>query len=260
MKPPLNRKADELREQSAKHAPIIREIDELYEEVASHMRTSIAIALRIGLRLIYLHRQTGEQETPGGFRAALQGLSDRVAPSTAYRWISAAANTIAKAQNIVAEDGSYDQSELKLPDPNTPAWKALEKTLTAATAGMSMRRLLIGSSATGDESRMDHLITQAEAGDPHAAAMLDKVAAGHLTLVQAIRAAAGAAATKNKERQDPVYLDIDGTTGQPRGLFPKCMVTLANTFARWETLDEAARASAKKSWKELVSHLPKELR
>jgi hypothetical protein len=38
------------------------------------------------------------------------------------------------------------------------------------------------------------------------------------------------------------------------------MITLANTFARWDTLDETARLEARKSWKALVAALPKELR
>lgn len=260
LKPPLIRKADALRAAAASPSPMLREIDDLYAECEQHMRASISSALLIGMRLLWLHRQTGETDAPGGFRAALKSLSDRVAPSTAYRWLNAASNTIAKAQDILAEDGSYDPAEIQLPEPGSKEWSHLEAAISASTKGMSLRRLLIGSSAISDESRLETLITQSEAGDPHATSMLDKVAAGELTLVQAIRAAAGAVATKGKERQDPIYLDIDGTTGQPKGLFPKCMVTLANTFARWETLDEAARGAAKKSWKELVTHLPKELR
>ncbi len=239
---------------------MFREIDELCAEVELSMRTSIATALRIGLRLLYLHRQTGEDDAPGGFRAALERMQDRVPRSTAYRWLNASAAVIAKAQDIVLSDGSFDPSEIKLPEPATPAWLKIEKALTESTKGMSLRRLLIGSSATSDESRMESLIAAAEAGDPHATAMLDAVAAGKLTLVQAIRAAAGAAATKDKERHDPIYLDIDGTTGRLKGLFPKCVITLANTFARWDDLDEAARTEAKKAWKALVISIPKELR
>lgn len=239
---------------------MFREIDELCTEVELSMRTSIATALRIGMRLLYLHRQTGEDDSPGGFRAALERMQDRVPRSTAYRWLNASAAVIAKAQDLVLSDGSFDPAEIKLPEPATPAWLKIEKALTDSTKGMSLRRLLIGSSATSDESRMDSLITAAEAGDHHATAVLEKVASGELTLVQAIRAAAGAAATKDKQRHDPVYLDIDGTTGQLKGLFPKCIVTLANTFNRWEDLDEAARNEAKKAWKTLVISIPKELR
>lgn len=259
-KSPLAQRAEALREAAAKPTPMLREIDELCTEVEASMRTSIATALRIGFRLLYLHRQSGEDDAPGGFRAALERMEGRVPRSTAYRWLNACAAVIAKSQDLLLPDGSFDPAEIKLPEPSTPAWAKIEKALTESTKGMSLRRLLIGSSATGDESRMDSLITASEGGDPHATEMLEKVASGELTLVQAIRAAAGAAATKNKERHDPVYLDIDGTTGRLKGLFPKCVVTLANTFARWNDLDEAARNEAKKAWKQLALNIPKELR
>jgi hypothetical protein len=171
--------------------------------------------------------------------------------------MNAAGNVLARFQ------GTMDQpSATRIPEwiPASPEWKAADKILVDASNGMSLRRLIVGSSARGDESRQDELITGAEAGDPHAIEMLEAVAAGRLTLVQAIRAAAGAAATKGKERHDPVYLDIDGVTGQPTGLFPKCLVTLSNTFARWDTLDETARLEVRKSWKALVAALPKDLR
>jgi hypothetical protein len=244
----------------AKPSPMLREIDALTDELVISLRTSVDLALRIGLRLLHLYRETGENEAPGGFKAALESMDKRVNRSTAYRWLNAATATIARHQEITAADGSFDPDEVTLPAPGTREWLALEKALTKAAQGTSLRRLLIGSAATGDESRMDELITRSEAGDPHAEAMLDKVAKGELTLVQAIRAAAGAKATKNKERRDPVYLDIDGATGQPIGLFPKCLVTLSNTFAHWEELDESARAEARKAWKALVSKLPDDLR
>jgi hypothetical protein len=81
-----------------------------------------------------------------------------------------------------------------------------------------------------------------------------------MTLVQAIRAQAGAAATKNKTRKDPVYLDIDSKTGEATGLVPKCFITLARAFASWDKLDETARKKVKTSWKALVAELPRDLR
>jgi len=89
--------------------------------------------------------------------------------------------------------------------------------------------------------------------------IIEQVSAGKLTLVQAVRALGGKV-TKEKHRTDPVYLDIDGRTGQPTGLFPKCLVTIANTFSRWENLDESARREVRAAWKEVVSKLPKDLR
>ena len=260
MKSPLVTRAAALRESSANHSPILREIDEIYVDLAHHMRTAVGSALRIGLRLLFLHRETGEAESPGGFRAALTALSDRVPPSTAYRWINAASATIAREQGIIDSSGSFDPDEIHLPTPGSKEWIKLEKQLTDTTQGMSIRRLLIGSSATSEESRMDSLISAAENGDPHADEILDRVAKGELTLVQAIRALGGASSTKDKERHDPIYLNIDGATGRLTGLFPKCVVTLANTFARWGDLDESARSEAKKVWKTLALNIPKELR
>lgn len=235
-------------------SPIITEITNLCDEVADNMRRSVAGALKIGLRLMWLHDQVGELSSAGGFRAALETLENRkLARSTAYRWINAAAGVIARHQGV------KDADDIILPEPGTPAWVKLEKHLVDETKGMSLRRLLIGSANTGEESRLDTLITRDEAGDKDAAAILEQVAEGKLTLVQAIRALGGLQA-KVKGRNDAVYLDLDGKTGQPTGLFPKCLVTIANTFNKWEELDEAARKSVKASWKEVISKLPKELR
>jgi hypothetical protein len=230
----------------------------LVQGITQNMRMSCLGALRVGLRLAALHQETNLLDSPGGFRAALTKLEGcEVPPSTAYRWMNAAVGVMVRDQGV--ED---EPSLVMLPEwnPTSEDWKEADQKLTNAANGMSLRRLLVGSAATGDESRQETLITAAEGGDPHAIKMLEAVAAGKLTLVQAIRAAAGAAATKDKTRHDPIYLDIDGITGQPTGLFPKCLVTLSNTFARWETLDESARVEAKKSWKALVANLPRELR
>lgn len=246
------------RDHSAKapQDPMISEILQIADEVTVLIHRSCHGALRIGLRLLALHKRTGDTDAPGGFRAALEAVEHiQISRPTAYRWLNAASGVLAKHQGIT------DPSDLRIPtDPETPEWKTAEKAMESAAKGMSIRRLLVGSSAIGDESRLETLISDSEAGDPHATAMLEKVASGELTLVQAIRAAAGAKATKEKARHDPVYLDIDGTTGRLKGLFPRCIITLANTFARWEDLDEAARSEAKKAWKSLAINIPKELR
>lgn len=233
-------------------SPILIEITDLCEEVATNMRRSIAGALKIGLRLMWLHDQA--QETPGGFSAALETIEGHDVPrSTAYRWINAAAAVVARQQGVT------DPDDINLPEPCTPAWEKLEKHLVETTKGMSLRRLLIGSADTSEGSRLDTLITRDEAGDKDATAILEQVEAGRLTLVQAIRALGGIK-SKEKTRTDPVYLDLDGRTGQPTGLFPKCLITLANAFNQWDRLPEAARREVKASWKEVVSKLPKELR
>lgn len=236
----------------------IAEILELADEIASHLRRSCGGALRIGLRLIALQRATGDSDSPGGFRAAIAALrtlqSHPIAESTAYRWINAAAAVLCR------EHGTTDISDVFMPPPGSQPWLDLEAILHRAAQGMSLRRLLVGPAATGEESRFDSLITAAEAGDAAAEEMLDRVARGEITLVQAIRAAGGASTTRDKTRNDPVYLDIDGRTGHPIGLVPKCLVTLSNAFARWDTLDETARREMRASWKALVGNLPKELR
>jgi hypothetical protein len=234
-------------------SPMISEISDLCDDVQLNMRRSVAGALKVGIRLLWLHRESGVIGAPGGFRTALEAIEDRVPRSTAYRWINAATAVLAGHQ------GATEPDDIKLPEPCTPAWDKLEKVLVDKTQGMSLRRLLIGSSDVSEESRFDTLISADEAGNKTAAAILDQVAAGKFTLVQAIRALGGAT-TKEKHRTDPVYLDLDGATGQPTGLFPKCLVTLANTFSRWDQLSEPARREVKASWKEVVSKLPKELR
>ena len=244
---------------SAELSPQLRELDQLVTELKDGMTTAVDRALRIGLRLIILHRESGGTE--GGFKAALERIEGHdIARSTAYRWINAAGRFLARHQGIADEHGSFDQDDLQLPKPGSKEFTAIEKAIGTYAAKTSLRRLMLGSAATGEESRLDSLIDASEQGDPHAEAVLEKIASGELTLVQAIRAKAGASATKNKERHDPVYLDIDGETGRPCGLFIKSLITLKNTFERWPDLNETARREAKSAWKELVTQLPTELR
>lgn len=238
--------------------PMIREISALCDQMIIDLRATTGGALHIGLRLLVLHRDTGDQITPGGFKAALAAISDRVPRSTAYRWINAASNVLAAHQGITDERGDYDPGDLKLAAPDTPGWTKLEKVLTDRAQGTSLRRLLLGSAEKSEESRFDDLMNRDEAGDKNATALLEEIAAGKLTLVQAIRALGGMG-QKEKTRTDPVYLDLDGRTGQPRGLFPKSLITISNTFARWDSLDQPARKAVKAAWKECVSKLPKEL-
>lgn len=241
---------------AAKQDPMIQEIIDLAAETKNTLRYSCFLALKMGLRLLVIHRHAGDNKIPGGFCAAVDTLHEYHIPrSTCYRWLNAAAAVLARAQ------GLEDAALLNLPEtPGTLPWGAAEKQLEVAAQGMSIRRLLIGNPGTGDESRMDTLIERTEAGDPHAEEMLDKVSRGELTLVQAIRAQGGATATKEKARKDPTYLDLDGRTGQPVGLFPRCLITLANTFDRWDRLDHEARLAAKSAWKATIAKLPKELR
>ncbi len=232
---------------------IIKEINDITDETIKSMRMGCSGALRVGFRLLILHRETGDTEAPGGFRAALDALSSKIPPSTAYRWLNAASTQIARMQDVT------DIGDMELPAFGTKEFSALEGELEKISKGMSIRRLTMGSVSPSDESRLDNLISLEESGDREAAKVLEAVSAGRMTLVQAIRAQAGATA-KQKGRADAKYLYIDGATGKVRGLFVNSLVTISRAFAQWDDLEEPARNQVKLAWKETVAHLPKELR
>lgn len=230
-------------------------------EAEAALRQSCGHALVCGLSLLWLHNETahaphagllrgneGQSLEKDGWIATLETLD--IPKTTAYRWTNAAAGAIQRLE--------ADPSDL--PEPGTDAWEALAASLRDVGQGMSLRRLQLGMVKDGtEEARLDELIDRAEAEDPHAAAALEAVAEGKLSLVQAMRAASGAASTKGKHRRDPVYLDIDGRTGEIRGLLPKCVITLNNAFVRWHDLPEPARKKFRRAWAELASNLPDEL-
>ena len=227
------------------------------------LRKSCAHALVCGLSLAWLHQASAADKAdnlkqgttsvvaPGeaeGFKYALETTG--VSKPTAYRWINAAANALAR-ESLDIHD---------MPEPGSDEWEKWTATLRAAGEGMSLRRLMLGMVKLGtEEARLDELIDRSEQDDHAATAALEAVAEGKFTLVQAMRAAAGAAATAGKERRDPVYLALDGRTGQLRGLLPKALITVNNAFSRWQDLDEPARRAVRSAWIELVSHLPQEL-
>lgn len=225
------------------------------------LRKGCAEALLTGINLIALHgesnaghggvRLAGETS---GFKAALEeiGIQER----TAYRWMNACASALIRA-GIISE--AQEVAE-KLPNPGSKEWAKWETKLQAAAEGMSLNRLLLGCSAgNSDEQRHDELITRSENGDNEAAAVLEKIANGDFTLVQAMRAAAGALATKGKERKDPVYLDFDPVSKRPIGLLPKAFVTLHNGFVNWDSYDVDARDGLRTMWKEIIKATPREL-
>lgn len=238
--------------------PEFRDLDALCSQLKTSIATAVDRALRIGLHLLCIHRASGEGAT---FAAALERIEGHHIPrSTAYRWINATGRFLARHQNISDDSGNFNEEDLKLPTPGTLPFTAIERAIETYAATSSMRRLMLGSAATSEESRFDALINASEQGDHLADEILDRVAKGELTLVQAIRARAGAAACKGKTRKDPCYLDIDGTTGEAKGLFVRSLITLSNTFDHWESLDETAKGKAKSAWKALVTKLPQELR
>ena len=220
-----------------------------------HLRSSCGHALQAGAALVWIHERIADSAngsragSSGGFSYAIEktGIPRR----TAYNWMNAFGSCMARL-------GLNLES---LPDPDTKAWTAMMVELGAIAAGTSLRRLMLGAAKAGtEEARLDELISRAESGDQAADEAMERVASGEWTLVQAIRAASGQAATKGSNRRDPVYLAIDGRNGALRGLLPKATITLANAFTRWDDLDEPARRAFRASWLELVSRLPDELR
>jgi hypothetical protein len=238
-------------------ATIIQEAARHAAEASRHLRSGCAEALQAGLRLLWIHQNTvsdGQRSKDAGFESALSKIG--VTKSTAYRWLNAAYGVLCRESGLQAEAGD----EYLLPRPGSVDWKKAEKILSDSAQGMSLRRLMLGAPAAGDICRLNELISNAEEGDTAAEDILERIEKGEIDLVQGIRAAAGASATKSKKRKDPVYLDLDGRTGEPRGLFVKSLITITNTFSRWDSAPEPARRAIIKVWKEVVANLPKELR
>ena len=224
---------------------------------AGAVRQAAVHAVAAGMALAWLHTREstghgGDRRGDGRDRRSFQAVlaSIGLARSQAYRWMNAYAAAAARAGLAPAD----------LPEPGHIEWVRRGRRLAQSVSGTSLRRLLLGAAREGsEEHRLEELVDRAEHDDQAAAAALERVADGELTLVQAMRAAAGAAATKGKSRRDPVYLALDGRTGGLRGLLPRCLVTLNNAFTRWEDLEAPARRKFLAAWKELVSHLPEDL-
>jgi hypothetical protein len=181
-----------------------------------------------------------------GFLAALDRIG--ISKSTAYRWMTGAENV---AEEVLGLDPKA------FPEPDSEEWGMLETAITEHVRGLSLRRLVIGGSENGSEDqRQEELISRSETGDSEALKALERIASGELTLVQAIRAASGALATKGKERTDPVYLKFDTKKEALTGLFVKSLTTLENAFSRWNTLPLAERRAGRDAWLELNEKIP----
>ena len=243
---------------------MICEATEHFNAAEAAVRKGCQHALLAGLRLIWLHKHTANpvgsnQHNQGvsretGFDGALKRIG--INRPTAYRWMGATAMACERCTLIFDGLAIHDE----LPEPDSVSWGHWEKTLKEVAAGMSLRRLVLGSgSKNSDETRQELLIHRAEAPDLSADEVLAAIACGEMTLVQAMRAAAGALATKGKERHDPIYLDFDVETKRPVGLIPRAFVTLRNGFAGWETYTPAARSSLRAEWEETRLLMPDEL-
>lgn len=256
--------------------------DVMIEQTAEHcshadaaLRKSCEHALMAGLRLIWLHTNTnvgqgGDKRSINvsrdslikGFKGALAkiGIQER----TAYRWMDATYKACVRATLIF--DGDDIASEMSA--PGTPSWERWEAELKKIAQGMSLNRLMLGNSKPStEEHRYDELLTADEEGRGRAADLLAGVAEGKYTLVQAVRALGSQEAYDRlraeggeKVRKDPVYLKMDGETGQIGGLFVTSLTTLRNTFQHWDDTPPVARKKARELWLEVVTAMPSDLK
>jgi hypothetical protein len=240
-------------------------------EAADHVQTAENFAkgackhaLLAGMRLIWLHAGSNAQgsrndfvsrETKLGFEAAIAQIGLKKA--TAYRWMAATLN---------AAD-SIGISPEHFPQHGTANWNQLEDILAEIAGKMSLRRLVLGSQKDGTEDqRQEHLIAAAENGQERAEHLLDGVASGKYTLVQAVRALGSQEAYDRlkaeggeKVRKDPVYLEYDFVGKCATGLMPKALTTLSNGFKGWQSYDEDAKERLKADWIAVVKDIPSEL-
>ena len=255
--------------------------DVMCEQAAEHfshagaaMRKSCEHVMMTGLRLIWLHSNTvtmggdrtslsvSRETLKKGFDGALQKIG--IPRPTAYRWMDATYKACVRATLIF--DG--DDIAAEMPTPDLPRWEMWEAELKKIAQGMSLNRLMLGNSKPStEEHRYDELLTADEEGRGRAADLLAGVAEGKFTLVQAVRALGSQEAYDRlraeggeKVRRDPVYLKMDGETGQIGGLFVTSLTTLRNTFTHWDDTPAPARKAARELWLDVVTSLPSDLK
>ena len=254
---------------------LIKETRVHYDAATAALRKGCEHALLTGIRLIWLHSQTnagrgGDKRSINvprgslikGFKGALEeiGIAERIA----YKWMDATYKACIRATLVF--DGDDIASEL--PQPGTPAWDKWDQALKQIAQGMSLNRLMLGTSkASTEDHRYDELISADEEGRTRAADLLQGVADGKYTLVQAVRALGSQEAYDRlrleggeKVRKDPVYLKMDGETGALGGLFVSSMTTLRNTFQHWDETPAPARKKARDLWLDVVTAMPSELK
>lgn len=241
----------------------IAAVRELAANIQSRHRKNCHEAVLAGMHLAHLKDQFGLQhggdrrslavsiEARKSFATILEEAS--VPKKSAYRWM-AKAKELAIILEILTED------DAAFPVPGSEDWDRIAGAAKTWSEKTSMDRLQVGGTMDDpDEQRLEHLMTNAEAGDAAALMWLDRWRAGEITLARAVCAYGGAEATKGKERKDPVYLDYDVTRKLPVGLIPKAFVTLRNGFDHWDSYDEDARHQVIGMWKEAMKKAPREL-
>lgn len=239
-------------------------------EALAAMRKGCEHALLAGLRLIWLHRETNAQgqrndlltrDSKFGFKSACEeiGIQER----TAYRWMNATGNACLRATLIF----EGDDLQAGMPAPGTPRFESWEKSLKEIAQGMSLNRLMLGRPKNGtDTGRMDELLCGEEEGRTRAIELLEAVDTGKYTLAQAVKALGSQEAYDRlradggeKIRKDPVYLSVDGRTGDIGGLVPRALKTLKNAWEKWDETPEPARKAVRRLWLEVVTTMPADL-
>ena len=253
---------------AASSDPLLTGAKHHFEAAGAALRKGCAEALITGLHLIALHarsnaghggvRLAGETS---GFKSelAIIGIEER----TAYRWMNACRAAALRSTLLMEEDDIAEE----MPTHGTIRWEQWENSFRKTAEGMSLNRLLLGTTkASTEEQRYDELISADEAGRAAAADLLAGVADGRYTLVQAIKALGSREAYdklresgSEKLRKDPVYLDYDPIHKRPVGLIPKAFTTLHNGFQNWDSYDADARAEMRRQWLEVVKTAPREL-
>lgn len=248
--------------------PLVSGAKQHFDAAAAALRTGCAEALITGLHLIALHNKTASEHgglriagEDGGFTAALEAIG--IPKPTAYRWMNACSNALVRGALLMEGEDLAGE----MPVHGTPRWEMWEKGLMDVANGMSLSRLLLGTSkASTEEHRYDELLTADEEGRSRASELLQGVAEGRYTLVQAVKALGSMEAYDklkaeggDKVRKDPVYLDYDPISKRPVGLLPKAFTTIHNGFQTWNSYDSDARSGMKALWKEVLKSAPTEL-
>lgn len=249
-----------------------------FEQAQAALRKGCGHALIAGLHLIPLHASEsigrgGDRRSIKltrdslikGFKGAVEeiGLTER----TAYRWMNAAFAGCVRAR-LLPDDADMEEMVAKIPPFRTPIWRGWEKALLEVAEGMSLNRLMLGTyKASTEEHRYDELLRADEEGRERATLLLQGIADGKYTLVQAVRALGSLEAYDTlrsgggeKVRKDPVYLSMDGATGHLDGLFVKSLTTLRNTFVHWEETPAPARKKARELWLDVIDAMPADLK
>ena len=115
--------------------------------------------------------------------------------------------------------------QTEMPTHGSPRWQKWEEALAEVANGMSLNRLLLGTTqASTDEHRVDELVSADEEGRQRATELLQAVSEGRYTLAQAVKALGSQEAYDklraeggDKVRKDPVYLDFDPIAKRPVG-------------------------------------------